>query len=182
MHSFTTERLLIRPLAEQDEAMYISLYSNTKIMRNISEPLSIAEAKKAFARTIKAMNKTQPKVMTWAIITLNNNECIGLQALNWHGQEVTSIAEIGIMLLRHSNGKLVPEEAMGALIEYGFTKLTLQKINACFAKKNLATARFTKKLGFIFKESQQPVDKQQRNECVFKNAWDKHYITSVQKS
>lgn len=179
VHSFTTERLLIRPLAEQDKAMYISLYTDAKVMRNISEPLSITAAEKAFNSTIKAMNKAQPKVMTWTIVTLENNENIGLQALNWQSPE---IAEIGIMLLRISNGRLLPEEAIGSLIEYGFNHLALQQINACFAKKNLATARVAKKTGFIFKESQQPVDKQQRIECVFKNAWDRHYISSFQNS
>lgn len=179
MHSFTTERLLIRPLAKQDKELYTSLYSDKKIMRNIGEPLSAEAAEKVFNSTIKAMKKAQPKVMTWAIITLENNECIGLQALNWQSPE---IAEIGIMLLRLSNGRLLPEEAIGSLIEYGFNHLALQQINACFAKKNIATARVAKKTGFIFKESQQLVDRKQRIACVFKNAWDRHYISRFQNS
>lgn len=176
MHSFTTERLLIRPLAEQDKALYISLYTDAKVMRNIGEPLTDIAAEKAFSSTITAMQKSQPKVMTWAIVNQENDQCIGLQALNWQTPE---IAEIGIMLLRNSNGRLLPEEAVGSIIEYSFNHLALQQINACFAKKNLATARVAKKTGFIFTESQQPVDKQQRIECVFKNTWDKHYIKTI---
>jgi RimJ/RimL family protein N-acetyltransferase len=179
MHSFTTERLLIRPLAEHDKDLYISLYTDAKIMRNISEPLTVPASIKAFNNTLKTMKKDSKKIMTWTIVTLKDNKSIGIQGLNW---KKTDTAEIGIMLLRNSNGMLLPEEAIGSLIEYGFNHLSLQQINACFEKKNLATARVSRKTGFIFKESQQPVDKQQRIECVFKNSWSRHYITSVQQS
>ena len=50
MHSFTTERLLIRPLNEQDKNLYVSLYTDVKIMRNIGEPLSTKAAEQAFNR------------------------------------------------------------------------------------------------------------------------------------
>tara|TARA_R110002050_G_scaffold154989_5_gene282945 strand:+ start:987 stop:1523 length:537 start_codon:yes stop_codon:yes gene_type:complete len=176
MHSFTTERLLIRPLTEEDKALYFSLYCDKKIMRNIGNVFSHQKAETAFANTLKTMTKKQPKALTWAIVSLENNECIGLQALNF---QTSDIAEIGIMLLRTSNGRLLPEEAIGSLIEYGFNQLNLQQINACFAKKNLATARVAKKTGFIFKESQQPADIHQRVESVFSNTWHRHYIKTI---
>ena len=185
MHSFTTDRLLIRPLTEQDKAIYISLYTDAKIMRNIGEPLSIEAAENAFERILKTMKKKQPKVITWAIVTLSNNECIGIQALNWQKKATgivntdSTIAEIGIMLLRNSNGKLLPEEAIGSLIEYGFHTLALQQINACFAKKNLATARVAKKTGFIFDSTKQPDDTSQRIDSVYKQSWHRHYIKTI---
>ncbi len=106
MHSFTTERLLIRPLAEQDKDVYISLYTDAKIMRNIGGSLSVEAAENAFVRVIKAMTKEQPKAITWAITTLDCNEFIGLQALNWQTQKTPGTSEIGIMLLRDSNCRL----------------------------------------------------------------------------
>ena len=176
MQSFTTERLLIRPLAEQDKAMYISLYTDAKIMRNIGEPLSVEAAEKAFKKTIKVMQKDQPKVMTWAIITLDNNECIGLGALNW---QMPDIAEIGIMLLRNSNGQLLPEEAIGSIIEYGLNHLALEQINACYTKKNFATARVAKKTGFVFDSTKQPLDTLQRIDYLYKSSWHRHYIKTI---
>jgi RimJ/RimL family protein N-acetyltransferase len=156
--------------------MYVSLYSDPKTMRNIAKAFTLEEANNAFNKTLKAMQKEKPKVMTWAIVTQENNDCIGLQALNW---QAADLAEIGIMLLRKSNGRLLPEEAIGSLIEYGFNHIVLQQINACFAKKNLATARVSKKTGFIFDETQQPEDQQQRMESVFKNTWHRHYIKTI---
>ncbi len=51
MHSFTTERLLIRPLAEQDKILYLSLYTDAKVMRNIGEPLTAEAAEKGAIST-----------------------------------------------------------------------------------------------------------------------------------
>jgi len=176
MHSFTTERLLIRPLAEQDRDLYFSLYCDEKTMRNIGKIFSQQEAEKAFTNTLKAMQKEKPKVMSWAITTLEDNECIGLGALNWQSPD---IAEIGIMLSRTSNGKLLPEEAIGSLIECGFNHLSLQQINACYTKKNFATARVAKKTGFIFDSSKQPLDALQRVDYVYKKTWHRHYIKTI---
>jgi len=176
MHSFTTERLLIRPLAEQDEAMYISLYTDAKVMRNIGKALSHQEAEKAFARTIKAMKREKPSVMSWSIVTLEGNKSVGIQGLNW---QTSDNADIGIMLSRTSNGRLLPEEAMGALMEYAFNYLSVNKINAFYANKNLATSRFVKKLGFIYDTEQQPENTNDCYQYVDKEKWHQTLINKV---
>ncbi|KGJ88447.1 GNAT family N-acetyltransferase [Colwellia psychrerythraea] len=156
MHSFTTERLLIRPLSEEDKALFINLYTDAKVMRNISAPLSGEKAEKAFHNTLKIMKKAQPSIMTWVIVSLADNKAIGIQGFTWPTTNITqqgdrelTQAEIGIMLNTKANGKLFPEEAMGSLMEYGFTQLKLERINAVYASKNLATKRFVNKLGFF---------------------------------
>lgn len=188
MHSFNTEKLLIRPLAEQDKALFISLYTDAKVMRNIGEALSHQKAEKAFSNTLKVIKKDQPKIMTWTIVNLADNKAIGIQGFTWSTPTALNdisidnerqTAEIGIMLLRGSNGKLLPEEAIGALIEYGFSHLKLKQINACFTKKNLATARVAKKVGFTFNAVQQSDDVQQKLESVFSNTWQSCYIKKL---
>lgn len=173
MHSFTTERLLIRPLAEQDKELYLSLYTNAKIMRHIGTPFTVEVAEQAFSKTIRAMNKPNPTVMTWAIVSLTTEKTIGIQALNRQSKDS---AEIGIMLLRVSNGKLIPEEAMGSLMEYGFNQLNLQSIIAHYAKVNLATKRFVKKLGFIPTTTVQPLTESQCVQYISKKLWNKYFI------
>lgn len=176
MHSFTTERLLIRPLAEQDKELYLSLYTDAKIMRHIGTPFTVEVAEQAFSKTIRAMNKPNPTMMTWAIITLDKNEVIGLEALNFQSPDC---AEIGVMLLRRSNGRLLPEEAINGLLEYGFNHLLLQQVNARYASKNLATARVAKKTGFTFIETNQPADNLSIIESVYKNTWRGQYIKTL---
>ena len=179
MPRFTTERLLIRPLAEQDKAMYLSLYTDAKGMRNMSEPLTYVAAENAFSKTLIAMEKEKPQVMTWAIVNQENNLCIGLQALSWHTPEIANIADIGIMLSRASNGKLLPEEAMGALMEYAFNYLSVDKINAFYARKNLATQRFVKKLGFVLDAAQQPGNTNNSYQYFDKEKWLQTLICQV---
>jgi RimJ/RimL family protein N-acetyltransferase len=179
MQSFTTERLLIRPLAEQDKAMYISLYTDAKIMRNIGEPLTVEAAEKAFSRTIKAMRREKPRVITWTIVTLDNNKSIGLQALNWQSTDTADTAEIGIMLVTKANGQLYPEEAMGALMEYAFNYLSVAKINALYARKNLATKRFVKKLGFTYNATKQPENTDNSYQYFDASNWFKSLINQV---
>ncbi len=188
MHSFTTERLLIRPIQAQDQALYISLYTDAKIMRHISAPLSLQAAEKAFNSTLNVMNKVissavnkaesnkKAKVMTWVIVTLDNQQSIGIQALHW---QTDNCAEIGIMLLRQSNGRLLPEEAIGSVLEYGLHHLHLKQIKACYAKKNLATARVAKKAGFTFYASNQTDDERSKTDTVYSHSWHRQYIKTI---
>mgnify|MGYP002700455439 FL=1 len=187
MNSFTTERLLIRPLSEEDKALFINLYTDAKVMRNISAPLSGEKAEKAFHNTLKIMKKAQPTIMTWVIVSLADNKAIGIQGFSWPTTNITqqddrelTQAEIGIMLDTKANGKLFPEEAMGSLMEYGFTQLKLERINAVYANKNIATKRFVNKLGFTLaanlqndsgKTSYQYFDYQQWKQLLIKKVY-----------
>jgi len=176
VHSFTTERLLIRPIAEQDKDTYLNLYTDVKIMRNISEPLTKITAEKAFNASLNLMQKEKMTTMTWAIVSQESHKCIGIQALNW---QTTNSAEIGIMLLRDSNGKLIPEEAMGALMEYAFNYLSIKTILANYKKSNLATKRFVKKLGFSLLSSPPQKDTENYHECFSQTHWHKALIKKV---
>lgn len=157
MHSFTTERLLIRLLIEEDEAFYCYQYTDKKMMRIIGEPMTREYASKAFYRALKANSASKKTVMTWAIVDRSNNEIIGTQALSWQKPTQTpkpsvdniEQVEIGIMLATKANGKLLPEEAVSGLMEYGFNYLTLDRINAFYANKNHATKRILDKIGYI---------------------------------
>jgi len=177
LHSFTTERLLIRPLAEQDKTLYLSLYTDAKVMRHIGEPLSVAAAEKAFSATLKAMTKAEPKVLTWAIVEKDTATLIGLQALTFSNSD--NIAEIGIMLTPAANGRLFPEEAMGALMEYGFTHMQLTSINAIYSHKNLATERFVNKLGFTVNLKSEQKLRNTRHQYIEPHMWQHPVITTI---
>lgn len=149
-HCFQTSRLSCRPININDRSLYQRLYCCEKVMRNISPPLSIEQANTAFERAIKLQSSHKPKLMSWTIIDTSTQQAIGIQGLTWKNKYNHTEADIGFMLLPKANGKLFPEEAMGALMEYGFSYLGINKITAHYAKANLATQRFVKKLGFTF--------------------------------
>jgi RimJ/RimL family protein N-acetyltransferase len=181
MQSFTTERLLIRPLAESDKAFYISLYSDPRIMRHIGTPLTSIEAEKNFERTIQETKKNKPKVMTWTIVCLKKNEPLGIQGLTRIASQVNPLnnADIGIILALKAHGKCFPEEAMGALIEYAFQYISIKTIRAFYATKNLATKRFIKKLGFNYDITLQPENGHNAYQCLNKNQWEESFIKKI---
>jgi RimJ/RimL family protein N-acetyltransferase len=164
MHSFTTERLLIRPLAEQDETFFCQQFTNEKVMRHTGGTLSPEEAYKVFHRSLRANERAiaggKKSVLTWAILCLNTENIIGTQTLSFlvrpHNADIIKQAEIsgiqqteiGIMLSPQANGKLFPEEAIGALMEYAFSQLGFNRISAFYNNRNLATKRIVNKLGF----------------------------------
>lgn len=195
MHSFTTERLLIRPLLEEDEDFFSRQYSNKKVMRHNGGALTPLEANKAFFRSLKANHRAisggKKSVITWTIICKNSHSIIGTQTFSFlirpHNAKImsqvamdeTKQAEIGIVLCPKANGKLFPEEAMGALMEYGFTYLYFDKINAFYASKNLATKRFVKKLGFVFNSALQDEPLKNSYQYAKRNEWHQKWIRRV---
>lgn len=164
MQKFATERLIIRPLAEQDQALYIALYTSTEVMQNICPPLSEQEADKAFRNTIKIMTRAQPKIMTWAIVNSANNETIGILGLTWPKkkqpiypskvkivvtQKDIKQVELGIIISSKAHRMGFAQEAITALLHYSFNCISLDKINVFYATKNLASKQLFDKLNFI---------------------------------
>ena len=165
VHSFTTDRLLIRPLLAEDETFFCQQYTNEIMMRNTGGALSLIEAKKQFLRSLKANERAnrggKKSVLTWAIVCLSTGKIIGSQTFSYltlpHNIEVikqTELngrvqAEVGIVLSIESQGKGLGKEALTALVEYGFNSLLLDRINAFYVKSNLASARVFARLNFI---------------------------------
>jgi RimJ/RimL family protein N-acetyltransferase len=125
------------------------------------------------------MNKAHPKILTWAIVEINSNRAIGIQSLNKTNKKNLQEADIGIILSVLANGKQIPEESIGSLIEYGFTQLGLKQINACFIKRNLATARVSKKTGFVLNINFQNTSSEQKIESVYLDSWERSYIENL---
>ncbi|MCL1041858.1 GNAT family N-acetyltransferase [Shewanella marisflavi] len=158
----------MRPISATDRELYHRLYCNGRVMRHIAPPLTQHRADKAFqialSQMTQALSDTVPttQYMNWTIMEQKRQRAIGIQGLTWQGND-RSRAEIGIMLLPEANGKLYPEEAMGALMEYAYLKLKVERIQANFAAKNLATERFVKKLGFVFETAPFSLPKENEN-------------------
>ncbi len=195
MHSFTTERLLIRPLIAEDETFFCQQLTNEKVMRYTGGTLVLDEASKVFQRSLRAneraKNGGKKSVLTWAILCLNTETIIGTQTLSFlvlpHNAEIIQQAEIngikqaeiGIMLSPKNNGKLFPEEAMGALMEYAFNQLEYSRISAFYDNRNLATKRFVNKLGFTAATKLDETSENTSYQYFDHQYWQKKLITEV---
>jgi len=187
MHSFTTERLLIRPFIPDDEELYCQLFTDEKVMRHSGGVIKLEQAKKNFTNSLKAIEKKKKSVLNWAIVEKESLQPIGIQAISWQNPTQTpkpsidniNQVEIGIMLLTKANGKQYPEEAMGALMEYAFNYQNIDRINAFYANKNLATKRFLKKLQFTLEPTLQPTTAENSYQYFDKPQWQQRLITNV---
>ncbi len=187
MHAFTTERLLIRPLIAEDEHFYCYQYTDKKMMRIVGEPLTQVQASAAFHRALAANTLSKNTARTWAIVDKTTNDIIGTQALSWlAARQATKPSsspieqvEIGIMLATKANGKLLPEEAVSAIMEYGFKQLNIDRINAFYATKNKATQRILKKIGYIFEPSLQDNTTDNGYQYFDQNQWSSVIITQL---
>lgn len=174
MHSFTTERFLIRPLIVEDETFYCYLYTNDRVMTHAGGTLSTVEASKAFHRALKAnlraKDSGKKSVLTWAITNKYNKDIIGIITFSFlitlynacimRQTEADKIkqAEIGIMLGLKAQGLGVGKEAITSLVEYGFNLMSLDRINAFYSKNNFASAGLFNCLNFTFEAKLQDVN------------------------
>jgi len=187
MHSFTTERLLIRPLIAEDDNFYCYQYTDKKMMRVVGEPLTQKQASAAFHRALAANVLKKDTARTWSIVDKATNDIIGTQALSWlAARQATkptthpiNEVEIGIMLATKANGRLLPEEAVSALMEYGFKQLKIDRINAFYAEKNRANQRILKKIGYIFEPSLQDITTDSGYQYFDQKQWKSIIITQL---
>ncbi|AQS39577.1 acetyltransferase, ribosomal protein N-acetylase [Shewanella psychrophila] len=152
MHKFETERLSMRLLDGQDKCLYCQIYSDEKMMRRIGKAMTYENAEKSFHIALKKNRVEQSPFITWVICNKQTGQALGIQGLMQQKQS-PFYADVGIMLLRISHGKQIPEEAVTGLLAYGFSQLNYQRVYASYSNKNYATVRVTKKMGFIPEET-----------------------------
>lgn len=144
---FHTNRLICAPISPSDKQDYCSLYTDAKVMRKITTPLSPQQAEHNFEKIIKKAQERPNSQLCWSIKEADSAKFIGILALVWHTPR-SADAEIGIVLKQQASGKNYPIEGMGALVDFGFSQLGLNKIFAHFHPSNKAVERFVSKLGF----------------------------------
>ena len=142
-----TEDLLLRQVSENDAAQLLELRSNEQVNRYVErkKATSIEDAL-AF---IDIINKgiAGNELVYWGIQLKNDLKVIGTIGLfNLSAHE--DKAEIGYELLPGYQGKGLMQQAMTAVIQYGFHIMRLQMIEAWTVKENLASARVLQKMGF----------------------------------
>ena len=142
-----TEDLLLRQVSVNDAAQILELRSNEQVNRYVErkKATSIEDAL-AF---IEVINKgiAGNELIYWGLQLKNDLKVIGtIGMFNLSVQE--SKAEIGYELLPGYQGKGLMQQAMTAVIQYGFHTMHLQTIEAWTVKENLASARVLEKMGF----------------------------------
>lgn len=120
MRAFDTPRLHVRPLAECDEALYCSLYTDPKVMRYIATPVSLEAAQRSFRAACRLQS---PWPQRWIVSERGTCDDIGMLAFFADGDA----AEIGVMLLADRQGRGYASEAIAALVDRVFNTPVLDR-------------------------------------------------------
>lgn len=151
-----TERLLLRQLIPTDDSRIFQLRSDKEVSKFVNRPLckSLDEAQ-AFINKINT-SIANNESLYWVLSTKPTNELIGTICL-WNIQKEHSRAEVGFELLPGFQRKGFMQEALEAVLGYGFNTMKLHSFEGVVSPGNSASIKVLEKNNFIregyFKEN-----------------------------
>lgn len=142
-----TKRLRLRPLRPEDASVFFEMWSDSEAVRYFSFP-PMQDIEQAKARVAEKMQSScDGKSMICVIESRDTGAVLGDCGLH-NGVAHSRRAEIGYCLGRKHWGKGYMTEAVDALIEHGFKKAGLHRIEADIDPRNLPSIQLIERLGF----------------------------------
>ena len=145
-----TERLILRRFEYNDvESVLKNWASDEEVQSLYSEPVykTITEVKDLIGGYIN--NYKNQNYYRWAVISKDNNECIG-QIAYFMVNEANHFAEIEYCIGREFQGCGYATEATKAVIDFGFKKMNLHKVQICHKAMNQKSKRVIEKCGLKY--------------------------------
>jgi ribosomal-protein-alanine N-acetyltransferase len=142
-----TDRLILRKITQADAINFFEMRKDTAVMRYIDRPLpkEITEINELISVIEK--NIDLEKAIAWAITLKGNSSLIG--TIGYHRTiPENHRAEIGYQLMSGYWRKGIMNEAIKAVINFGFNQMKLHSMEANVNPKNEASISLLNKLGF----------------------------------
>ncbi|WP_416326714.1 GNAT family N-acetyltransferase [[Eubacterium] hominis] len=146
MPEIETKRLFLRPIEEGDACDVFAYYSDPRAMQYLTiSPHQTIDQTLASIRQyfLPYLKRCVPQ--TWVIVWKEKEKVIG--NLNIHTIE-DDIGEIGYVLHPAYWNKGIMKEALPHLIDAGFERIGLRRIEACYEINNIASGKVLKTCGF----------------------------------
>ena len=142
-----TDTLVLRPVAKADAAALFAIFGDAVVMRYWSTPAwtTSAQASAFISRDLKAMRSGE--YIRLGLERIAKPGLIGTCTL-FNLVPACRRAEIGYNLVRTAWHQGCMDEALHALLHYGFDEMDLNRIEADIDPRNLASARSLERLGF----------------------------------
>ena len=151
-----TSRLILRQINKNDANEIFILRSNPKVMKYIHRPIAKTLDDALQLIQIIADAEISGNGITWAITLKENSHLIGTIGY-WQLKKEHYRAEIGYLLSPDYQRKGMMQEALTAVIHYGFAEMKLHSIEADVDPNNTASMWLLERNGFIkegyFKEN-----------------------------
>jgi len=142
-----TGRLLLRPLRETDAPSLLAIFSDAKFMHFGTTPPwnSIDEAHAMIHRDVKAMASGER--IRLGVERVADQALIGICTL-FAWDKACRSAEVGYGLISHAWGQGYMHEALVALLDFGFSELNLNRVEADIDPRNIGSAKSLERIGF----------------------------------
>lgn len=150
MKEIETARLYLRQFTSKDIDDLYAIYSNSEVMKYITQGIRNREETAADLFDIIA-DWEKHGFGLWAIVDPETNRLIGDGGLRF--LDNTSEVEVGYLLAKAYWGKGLATEIAAASIKYGFEVLQLDKIVAVADPKNIASRRVMEKVGMKYQHN-----------------------------
>ncbi len=151
-----TERLLLRRLVEQDENKIFQLRSDENISKYLTRPLqkTIDEARAFIQKINTGIEKNES--LYWVLCLKNDPSLIGTICI-WNISREHERAEVGFELLPDFQKKGYMQEALTAVLDFGFNIIKLHSIEGMVDPRNQSSIKILEKNHFVreayFKEN-----------------------------
>lgn len=142
-----TDRLVIRPLQDDDAQDLFQIFSDPEVMRYWSSKpwTSLEQAHEKITLDRTALESGESLIL--GVERKQDHRLIGtcsLFEMNWQCRR----AEIGYVLKSSEWGQGYMNEALHALLDFGFQDMNLHRVEADIDPRNEASERILQKLGF----------------------------------
>ncbi|WP_026690100.1 GNAT family N-acetyltransferase [Alteribacter aurantiacus] len=152
MPTLETERLLLRKVTMNDVEAIYTYGSDEEVAKYVTWPthksISDTEEFVSFVSFVLSRYKNND-VAPWAIEEKATGKMIGTIDFVWW-RPFHRTAEIGYVLSRDYWGGGITTEAAREIVNFGFTKMNLIRIQARCFKENTPSKRVMEKVGMVF--------------------------------
>jgi RimJ/RimL family protein N-acetyltransferase len=140
-------RTFLRRLSHEDDAALFEIFSHPEVTRYWSAPpfTEMAQAEKRIEDSLR--HYADDTAYPLAVVRIEDGRMIGNCTL-WNIHRQNRRAEVGYALARPYWGHGYMHEAMGAMIDYAFGEMQLNRLEADIDPRNGASAKTLERLGF----------------------------------
>lgn len=163
---FSTEDLHVKPLGEEDEELYLHLYTSERVMRFITTPLSLQQAKASFEHALAQNKLSCGNRLFLTTRPINSDKAVALCCISDFDRK-NEIVEIGNMVSPLAQGKQYAQQATVALMHHVQHVLDVHHFTMEIHEKNLAALRAARLLGFRPCEGQNNMFYLHKQKCAF---------------
>jgi [ribosomal protein S5]-alanine N-acetyltransferase len=144
--TLTTERLILRETVVADADDIYAFRGDREVQKYNTDPMRDVSSATALVHTMRAWYATHQAIQ-WGITVKGENRVIGLCGLHdWMRRHRR--AAIGYDLLRERWSQGLAYEAMSAVVQFGFERMNLNRVEAITIAENVRSIRLLHRLGF----------------------------------